>query len=88
MTNQGTTRYCINGGDKMGGMFGGDVGGNTAAEKQIRDNEIELEAKKKSLFEERLNLIKSQGAETWQPKIPTPQPNQTNPNGSVLNTKA
>jgi hypothetical protein len=34
---------------------------------QLRDNKAELERKKQSLYETRLDIIKSQGAQSWSP---------------------
>ncbi len=60
------------------GIFGrdGNSGGqespdNNASElisQQFKQNQAEIEAKKKSLYEERLNIIKSQGGQSWHPK--------------------
>jgi hypothetical protein len=60
------------------GFFGG--GGNSGAQEsnqnnsnelitqQFKQNQAEIEAKKKSLYQERLNIIKSQGGQNWHPK--------------------
>lgn len=60
------------------GFFGG--GGNSGAqdtgrsasdaliEKQFQQNQKEIEEKKKSLYQERLDIIKSQGGQQWTPK--------------------
>lgn len=60
------------------GFFGG--GGNSGAQdsprsesdalidKQFKQNQAEIEAKKKSLYQERLDIIKSQGTQVWKPK--------------------
>jgi hypothetical protein len=56
------------------GFFGG--GGNSGGQdsnsdalitQQFKQNQAEIEAKKKSLYEERLNIIKSQGGQNWHP---------------------
>lgn len=63
-------RFCTHGGVAMG-FFGG--GGdpnektNDLLEQQIKENQAELEAKRRHLFEERLDIIKGQGAQTWSP---------------------
>lgn len=60
------------------GFFGG--GGNSGSqdnqpsasdqliEKQFNQNQAEIEQKKKSLYQERLDIIKSQGGQQWTPK--------------------
>lgn len=68
-------KFCTIGGDKMG-FFGG--GGNSGAqqpsaadtliEKQFQQNQKEIEEKKRSLYQERLDIIKSQGGQQWTPK--------------------
>jgi len=68
------TKFCTIGGDKMG-FFGG--GGNSGAQhsesnalidKQFNQNQAEIEQKRKSLYQERLDIIKSQGGQIWQPR--------------------
>jgi len=56
------------------GLFGGDDNDNPAqdranqlVEEQINQNKAELEQKRQSLVSQRMNIIKSQGAETWSP---------------------
>jgi hypothetical protein len=60
------------------GFFGGN--GNSGGQEsprsnsdelisqQFKANQAEIEAKKKSLYTERLNIIKSQGGQDWHPK--------------------
>jgi hypothetical protein len=56
------------------GFFGGggDAGRRNEADelvtKQFNQNQAEIEARKKSLYQERLDIIKSQGGQTWHPK--------------------
>lgn len=59
------------------GLFGkGNSGGQESApsqadeliSQQFKQNQAEIEAKKKSLYQERLNIIKSQGGQNWHPK--------------------
>lgn len=58
------------------GFFGG--GGNSGASdaqrrsdelinQQFRQNQAEIETKKKNLYQERLDIIKSQGGQVWHP---------------------
>lgn len=54
------------------GMFGGDEDDSARESRdllnqQIRDNKAELEAKRQSLYQERLDIIKGQGTEVWHP---------------------
>jgi len=56
------------------GFFGN--GGNSGAQStsdalitnQFRQNQAEIEKKKKDLYQERLDIIKSQGGQSWHPK--------------------
>lgn len=58
------------------GFFGGN--GNSGAQQtsqadalmaeQFKQNQAELEQKKKSIYEQRLDIIKSQGQQSWHPK--------------------
>lgn len=52
------------------GLFGGDDDPNQRTndlmEQQIRENQAELEAKRQNLYREKLDIIKGQGAQTWQ----------------------
>jgi len=71
------TKYCMFGGDNMG-FFGG--GGNSGAQdnrpsatdelidRQFKQNQAEIETKRKALYQERLDIIKSQGGQVWTPK--------------------
>lgn len=67
--------YTI-GDDKMG-LFGGD--GNSGAQSgpsetdrlidaQFRQNQADIEQKKKDIYSQRLDIIKSQGGQNWTPK--------------------
>jgi hypothetical protein len=70
-------KFCTTGGNKMGFFKGG---GNSGAqnsqpsesdmliEKQFQENQKEIEEKKRSLYQERLDIIKSQGGQQWTPK--------------------
>lgn len=52
------------------GLFGGDDEPSQAEqmmEQEIRDNKAELEAKRQNLYQEKLDIIKGQGAEQWSP---------------------
>ncbi len=60
------------------GFFGG--GGNSGAqdsgrtesdmliEQQFKQNQADIQEKKQSLYQERLDIIKSQGKQVWTPK--------------------
>ncbi len=43
----------------------GQSAANTLLEKQITQNEAEIESKRKSLYDERLSIVKSSGRENW-----------------------
>ena len=43
----------------------GQSSSNALIEKQIQQNEAELESKRKALFDTRLSIVKSQGKENW-----------------------
>lgn len=45
-------------------------------EQQINTNKIELENKKRSLFQTKLDIIKGQGAQQWTPNKASPVGNQ------------
>ncbi len=56
------------------GIFGGGDEGNPAAdranalvEQQINMNKQELEAKRESLMQQRIAIVRSQGAQNWSP---------------------
>lgn len=57
------------------GFFGGDNDNDSdgqsqadqIANEQYQANQMELEAKKQSLYQTRLDIIKSQGSEQWTP---------------------
>lgn len=69
------TKFCTVGGDKMG-LFGGhnksgsqqQSESDRLIEEQFNQNQAEMERKRKSLYEERLDIIKSQGGQTWTPR--------------------
>ena len=55
------------------GFFGGDKDNKPSAtdeiiEKQFKQNQAEIEQKRKALTQQRLDVIKSQGAQIWTPK--------------------
>lgn len=65
-------RYCTIGGDNMGLFGGGNAGqpskNDEIIQKQFNQNQQEIAQKKKALYNERLDIIKSQGGQTWTPK--------------------
>jgi hypothetical protein len=56
------------------GFFGGDS--QSEADKlvseQFKQNQMELEEKRKKLYQERLDIIKSQGQQQWHPRKDVP----------------
>lgn len=62
----------MTGGDKMGFFGGGDNAARSESdaliEKQFAQNQAEIEQKRKGLYQERLDIIKSQGGQVWKPK--------------------
>jgi hypothetical protein len=58
----------------MGFFGGGGNGGGQRSEsdglidQQFKQNQAELEQKRKNLYQERLDIIKGQGGQTWTPK--------------------
>lgn len=71
------TKYCITGADSMGFFGGGGNSGGQSAQSAINDfnidqqfkkNQADIETKKRSLYQERLDIIKSQGGQQWTPK--------------------
>lgn len=59
------------------GFFGGKDSGTQSPEQnasdalvqqQFKQNQAEIEQKRKSLYQERLDIIKSQGGQQWEPK--------------------
>ena len=68
----------MHGGVKMG-FFGGDNDRSNQpseserlAAQQIQENRAELETKKRSLYQTRLDIIKGQGAPIWTPNRTAP----------------
>jgi hypothetical protein len=56
------------------GFFGGDNDSQPSqaeqlAEEQLQMNKAELENKKQSLYQTRLDIIKGQGGQTWTPDM-------------------
>ena len=55
------------------GFFGGGGGGDSQADnalnEQITENKAELDAKKQSLYQTRLDIIKGQGTQSFTPSI-------------------
>jgi|HubBroStandDraft_1064217.scaffolds.fasta_scaffold412131_1 hypothetical protein len=52
------------------GFLGGDnepSRGEEIADQQLQENKAELEAKKQSLYQTRLDIIKGQGSQSWEP---------------------
>jgi hypothetical protein len=61
------------------GFFGGnneDNEGNELIQQQINENARQIEESRRSLAERRLEIIKSQGAQSWQPGSNPPPPNR------------
>lgn len=54
------------------GLFGGgneeQSKNDELLEKQYNENQREIAQKKKALYDERLDIIKSQGGQSWSPK--------------------
>lgn len=62
-------KFCTHGGEVMG-FFGGDdepSRGEQLAQQQIELTQQELEAKRTKLYQEKLDIIKGQGAQRWAP---------------------
>jgi hypothetical protein len=53
-------------------------------QQQIDQNNAEIEQKRQSVFDQRINIIKSQGAPTWTPGKPSVTPQTTLPSGKVV----
>jgi hypothetical protein len=54
------------------GFFGGDDDQSESErlmQEQIQQNKEELELKRKNLYEERLEIIKGQGGQSWTPTV-------------------
>lgn len=67
-------KFCTTGDARMG-LFGSKDSGDPKRsatdeliDKQFQQNQAEIEQKKKSLYQERLDIIKSQGGQVWKPK--------------------
>jgi hypothetical protein len=78
-----TTKSCTHGGEKMGLFGGGDdepSRGEQLAQQQMELNQQELESKRAKLYQEKLDIIKGQGGQTWQADRSAPagasQPNK------------
>jgi hypothetical protein len=69
--------FCTSGGDKMG-LFGGvseqQKQNDELIQKQYQENQAEIAEKKKSLYNERLDIIKSQGNQSWHPNKTVSKP--------------
>ena len=68
------------------GFFGGDNDrepseAETLAQEQLETNKAELEAKKQSLYQSRLDIIKGQGKEQWTPDMNKRAPVKTSEGG-------
>ena len=60
------------------GLFGGKKGGSNGIqtrsptdmliEQQYKQNQAEIESKKRDIYQQRLDIIKSQGAQSWTPR--------------------
>lgn len=50
---------------------------NALIEQQIQQNNAEIERERTALSERRLSIIKSQGAQSWEPSQPPQQPNRS-----------
>lgn len=58
------------------GLFGGDQQPSKSdelIERQYKENQKEIAQKKKALYDERLDIIKSQGGQSWTPKKDEPK---------------
>jgi len=51
----------------------GNSRSNILLDKQITQNEADLEAKRRSLYDSKLSIIKSQGKENWSGTNPAPK---------------
>lgn len=63
------------------GFLGGDnepSRGEQIADEQLQENKAELEAKKQSLYQTRLDIIKGQGSQTWEPNKSSGAPRKGN----------
>jgi len=71
------------------GFFGGDNEpdnrANDLIEKQMMDNQAEIEQKRRSLYQTRLDVIKSQGAQQWSSPTFGDGQGLTKPQGGVVN---
>jgi hypothetical protein len=70
------------------GFFGGDNDrepseAETLAQEQLETNKAELEAKKQSLYQSRLDIIKGQGKEQWTPDMNKRAPVKTSNMGGM-----
>ncbi len=68
------------------GFFGDDsdnspTRGDQLLEEQINQNKAELEAKRQSLFQTRLDIIKGQGGQIWTPSVTGASSRGGNANG-------
>lgn len=56
------------------GFFDGGGGGNNDSndlmQEQMNQNKVELEQKRKSLVDQKIAIVKSQGAQNWTPERP------------------
>lgn len=68
------------------GLFGGDDEPSRSeqlADQQIKQNQAELESKRQNLYTERLDIIKSQGGQSWTPSVTSASSSgNKNPQGS------
>lgn len=70
-----TMIFYITGGDKMGFFGGGGNSGNQDAQnqanalvdQQFKQNQSEIEEKKRNLYQQRLDIIKGQSGQIWKP---------------------
>lgn len=58
----------FSGGGNSGGQDTQRNASDALIDQQFKQNQSEIEQKRKSLYQERLDIIKSQGGQVWTPK--------------------
>lgn len=56
------------GGGNSGGQDSGRSESDRLIDEQIKQNKAEIEQKRKGLYQQRLDIIKAQGGQIWEPK--------------------
>ena len=56
------------GGGNSGAQDNGQAETNALIDKQFKQNQAEIEGRRKNLYKERLDIIHSQGQQEWHPK--------------------